>query len=100
MTSIPPEHDTRFRGKHIVITGAGGNFGREGCIFFGARGAKITALDLNQDALTETENIVKGINDDAQIVSFVCNVTDAASVQSAIDGAESEFGTPDMLWSE
>ena len=84
-----------------MITGAGGNFGREGCIFFGARGAKITALDLNQDALTETENIVKGINDDAQIVSFVCNVTDAASVQSAIDGAEEhEFGTPDMLWSE
>jgi NAD(P)-dependent dehydrogenase (short-subunit alcohol dehydrogenase family) len=63
-----------------VITGAGGNFGREGCIFFSARGAKI--------------------NENAQIASFVCNVTDAASVQSAIDGAESEFGTPDMLWSE
>lgn len=81
-----------------MITGAGGNFGREGCIFFSARGAKITALDMNQDALTETENIAKRINENAQIASFVCNVTDAASVQSAIDGAESEFGTPDMLW--
>eukprot|EP00979_Chaetoceros_neogracilis_P004477 scaffold787_cov285-Chaetoceros_neogracile.AAC.41 len=100
MTSILPEHDTRFKAKHIIITGAGGNFGREGCIFFSLRGAKVTALDLNKDALIETEAIVKSKSNAAQIACFVCNVTDAPSVQLAIDESEKKFGTPDMLWSE
>jgi NAD(P)-dependent dehydrogenase (short-subunit alcohol dehydrogenase family) len=99
--SIPPEHDTRFRGKHIIITGAGGNFGREGCIYFGLRGAKISALDFNKDTLLETEALLKATLDDcAPIKCFECNVTDPASVQVAIDGAVEEYGIPDMLWSK
>lgn len=98
MTSIPPEQDTRFRGKHIVITGAGGNFGREGCIYFGKRGAKITALDVNKIALDETKAIVKKEILAVQIITFVCNVTDPASVLAAVKGANTEFGTIDMLW--
>lgn len=98
MTSIPPEQDTRFRGKHIVITGAGGNFGREGCIYFGKRGAKITALDVNKNALDETKAIVKKEILAVQIITFVCNVTDPASVLAAVKGANTEFGTIDMLW--
>lgn len=101
--SIKPEADTRFQGKHIVITGAGGNFGREGCIFFGIRGAKITALDLNKDTLDETVSIVKeglkksGLDEDS-IVSFECNVTEPSSVEAAIEDCVNKFGTPDMLW--
>lgn len=98
MTSIPPEQDTRFRGKHIVITGAGGNFGREGCIYFGKRGAKITALDVNKNALDETKAIVKNEIPAVQIITFVCNVTDPDSVLAAVKGANTEFGTIDMLW--
>lgn len=98
MTSISPEQDTRFRGKHIVITGAGGNFGREGCIYFGKRGAKITALDVNKNALDETKAIVKKEIPAVQIITFVCNVTDPASVLAAVKGANTEFGTIDMLW--
>lgn len=98
--SIPPEHDNRFRGKHIIITGAGGNFGREGCIYFGLRGAKISALDLNKDTLSETEALLKSTlgSDAAPIQCFECNVTDPESVQFAIDGAVKEYGVPHMLW--
>lgn len=99
--SIPPEHDTRFRGKHIIITGAGGNFGREGCIYFGLRGAKISALDLNKETLLETEALLRSKLDDAiSIKCFECNVTDPASVQVAIDGAVEEYGVPHLLWSK
>jgi NAD(P)-dependent dehydrogenase (short-subunit alcohol dehydrogenase family) len=98
--SISPEHDTRFKGKHIVITGAGGNFGREGCIYFGLRGAKISALDVNQEKLNETVALLKSKLESAQITCFECNVTDPVSVQAAIGGAVEKYGTPQMLWSE
>lgn len=98
MTSISAELDTRFRGKHIIITGAGGNFGREGCLFFSSRGANITALDLNKATLDETESLVKAQTPDAEIVGIECNVTDPTSVQSAVDQAVEKFGVPNMLW--
>jgi NAD(P)-dependent dehydrogenase (short-subunit alcohol dehydrogenase family) len=98
MTSIPAHLDPRFEGKHIIITGAGGNFGREGCIYFADRRAKITALDLNMTTLTETESLVKDKVPGAQISCYECNVTDPASVQSAIDQAVEKFGTPDACW--
>lgn len=98
MSSISATLDTRFKDKHIVITGAGGNFGREGCVFFSSRGAKITALDLNKSSLAVTKDIIKGKDAEAQIECFDCNVTDAASVQSAIDQAVEKFGVPHMLW--
>jgi len=98
MSSIPANLDPRFKNKHIIITGAGGNFGREGCIFFAARGAKITALDINMSTLQETSSLVKDQTSNAQIQCFECNVTDPESVQSAIDRAVEAFGTPDACW--
>jgi NAD(P)-dependent dehydrogenase (short-subunit alcohol dehydrogenase family) len=40
---------SRFQDQVIVITGAGGNFGREGCMYFANRGAKVVGMDLNPD---------------------------------------------------
>ena len=53
------ENDCRFRGKSIVITGAGGSFGREGCLYFASRGAIVAGLDKNKEALEETASYVK-----------------------------------------
>lgn len=97
------ELDTRFKDKHVVITGAGGNFGREGCIYFSLRGAKVTALDLNADTLNETvsivqENLKKSSYNEENIVAFECNVTEPESVETAVENSVSKFGTPDMLW--
>jgi len=91
--------DQRFRDKHIIITGAGGNFGREGCIFFAVRGAHVSAFDTNADALKETLAIVNlKTNDGGKISSFICDVTNPASVEAAVDDAVKSFGTPDLLW--
>lgn len=49
----------KFAGKTIVITGAAGNFGREGARYFALRGANIVALDLNKDALLGAVEYVK-----------------------------------------
>lgn len=56
---MPASEDKRFLNKTIVITGAGGQFGRAGAIYFALRGANIVLLDLNQDALLDTMNFVK-----------------------------------------
>ena len=92
--------DTRFRGKTIIITGAGGNFGRQGCIYFALRGAKIAALDINEDALNETLREVKIAGCcDATIIIYTCDVTNADSVDSTIQSVSNDFGGQiDMLW--
>lgn len=105
--SDPSLCDQRFRNKHIIITGAGGNFGREGCLYFAIRGARVAAFDNNADALEETLTIVneqisrKGEDStktDGQILSFMCDVTNPASVEAAVDDAVKSFGTPSLLW--
>jgi len=98
------ESDQRFKGKTIVITGAGGNFGREGCVFFACRGAKVVALDLNEKALEETVADVKSklallnLKSENVIQTMKCDVTNVDSVDSAMDAAIQTYGSIDMLW--
>jgi NAD(P)-dependent dehydrogenase (short-subunit alcohol dehydrogenase family) len=88
--------DIRFKGKHIIITGAGGNFGREGCLFFASKGCKVTALDLNQDALDETHRQVKLVSGD--ILCIKCDICSSDAVDSSVEKASGVFGVPDLLW--
>lgn len=91
--------DTRFRGKTIIITGAGGNFGREGCLYFARRGANIAALDLNVGALHETLAEVKTVSGcDGRIKAYLCDVSNANFVETAIQAVSNDFGRIDMLW--
>lgn len=91
--------DTRFAGKVIVITGAGGNFGREGCLFFTKRDAKVVALDLNSDALEETK---QKVNEECpgktDILTLQCDVTSVDSVQGVMSQVVEKFGQIDLLW--
>lgn len=90
--------DTRFQGKTIVITGAGGNFGREGCRYFAERGAKIAAMDKNPESLNETATYIRSKVPHVEIVHKACDVTDATSVQTAIDEIVQALGSIDLLW--
>ena len=96
-----------FKNKVIVVTGAGGNFGREGCLYFVQRGAKVVAMDNNQAALEETATYIKnqlsGSDDDDDDVLdslFVvaCDVTDVTSVETAVDSAVKQFSRIDLCW--
>ena len=89
---------SRFRGKCIVVTGAGGNFGREGCLYFAQLGAKVAAIDLNASALKETVQYVKENLPDAEIIHQVCDVTNVSSVQNAVDNVAVSLGSIDLLW--
>jgi NADP-dependent 3-hydroxy acid dehydrogenase YdfG len=89
---------SRFLGQVIVITGAGGNFGREGCLFFSQCGAKVAALEVDANALKETKEYVLQQNPSADIFTAECNVTLVESVQVAMDQVMQTFGSIDLLW--
>ena len=92
--------DQRFCGKTIVITGAGGNFGRAGCIFFAKNGARIAALDNNDAALNQTVRDVNAALEGEQSViqSYNCDVTSPKSVEETIEKISKDFGDIHMLW--
>lgn len=90
-----------FQNKVILITGAGGNFGREGCLFFAQKGAKIIAMDKNVATLEATASYVnENLSGESEADLFVtpCDVTDATSVQNAVDSAVERFSRIDLLW--
>ncbi|VEU38078.1 unnamed protein product [Pseudo-nitzschia multistriata] len=91
---------SEFENKVIVITGAGGNFGRAGCLYFAKRGAKIVAMDNNPSTLEETASLIRAEASlaEAEILLATCDVTDASSVQAAVDSAVERFSRIDLLW--
>ncbi|KAL7485439.1 hypothetical protein ACHAW6_011036 [Cyclotella cf. meneghiniana] len=99
--------DPRFHNKTIVITGAGGNFGRSGCLYFLHRGARIAALDVDVNSLDETIAEVQNDSTDeasttaskeSRIKGYTCDVTNVSNVDSVIESIVRDFGRIDMLW--
>lgn len=116
---LPSSGDVRFAGKVVVITGAGGQLGREGCCYFAARGAKLVALDLSAAALMETfQSCCSSTNSSTNTNTgsstscpgpegspsfdfkpYVCDVTNADAVEQVVSHVcASRFGRIDLLW--
>jgi NAD(P)-dependent dehydrogenase (short-subunit alcohol dehydrogenase family) len=94
-TQIPT--DLRFEGKTIVITGAGGQFGRAGCLYFCQRGARVAALDNSIEALQATYEALGSLGD-IDFCGYACNVTDATAVTTVVDQVVARFQKIDLLW--
>ena len=83
----------RLAGKIAVVTGAGSGIGRATTRLFCAEGAKVVAVDRNQDGLRETISELKG--------SAVMHPADAGSeadVKDYLARAEKEFGGLDVVY--
>mmetsp|Transcript_23757 Transcript_23757/g.67160 ORF Transcript_23757/g.67160 Transcript_23757/m.67160 type:complete len:313 (-) Transcript_23757:117-1055(-) len=91
--------DPSFKEKTIVITGAGGQFGREGCAYFFRQGCNVVALDNNAQGLELTKESVLGEHDHdstkhdnaSRFLTVVCDVTSEESVNDAIQAAVTQF---------
>ena len=88
----------RFEGKTILITGAGGSFGREGARYFAAEGANVIAIDMGATALEETRKAVLQTVPSARCVTAVCDVRDRVSVYAMVDAGIAAFGSIDLCW--
>jgi 2-hydroxycyclohexanecarboxyl-CoA dehydrogenase len=87
-----------FSGKVIVVTGAGGQLGREGCCYFAVMGAKIAAIDLSVDSLVETNKEVAKQCKKHHFRKYVCDVTVAEEVDAVINKIVEDYGRIDLLW--
>ncbi|KAL7581301.1 hypothetical protein ACA910_006066 [Epithemia clementina (nom. ined.)] len=97
-TFQPPEK--AFAGKVVVITGAGGQLGRAGCIYFARKGARIAGLDRDRETLKETyiemeKELGTGSFD---YKPYVCDVTDPKQIDGVISSIALRFKRIDLLW--
>lgn len=93
MTNLPLNID--FSGKVVVITGAGGLICGNMAKAFARSGAKVAALDLNEDA-------VKKLADEIKAEGFVCegykaNVLDRAVLEEVHSAVLNDLGPCDIL---
>ena len=82
-------------GKSIVITGAGGGFGRLVAQKAAARGAKVTLGDINLPAAEGVAAEIRAAGGQAQAVAV--DVTQLAQVKALVGAALDAFGRVDVM---
>lgn len=85
-----------FTDRVAVITGAAGGFGRALCKRFGAGGARIVGLDLNEKALNELKEELEEAGIEAAI--YPCDLTIEKNCNDGINYALAKFGRIDLLY--
>ena len=83
----------RVGGKVCVVTGAGSGIGRASAIRLAEEGALVTCVDLNEDAVRETVDM---IGDAAYPVA--ADVSDDAQVRAYTDGTVERWGRLDVAF--
>ncbi len=78
-----------------IVTGAARGIGRAICLALADEGANIVGVDLREDALAETANLVraKGV----QVMTQIANVTKREPVEKLRDAVLEKFGRIDIL---
>ena len=84
-----------LRGKHALITGASSGLGRHFARTLSAAGAKTSVAARRESALAQTVEQIRSNGGEAHAV--VMDVTEAASIERALDNAEERFGPVQIL---
>jgi 2-hydroxycyclohexanecarboxyl-CoA dehydrogenase len=79
-----------LKDKVALVTGAGRGIGRAIAVRLAAEGAKVAVLDIDEASARATAEEIGGIG-------LPMDVTDAASVRSAVAEAENQLGGTDVL---
>lgn len=85
-----------FKGKTIVITGAGSGIGRATAVIFAREGARVVCGDINPAGGEETVRLVEAEGSEAIFVAT--DVTKRAEVRNLIEAGIARFGRLDFLF--
>jgi NADP-dependent 3-hydroxy acid dehydrogenase YdfG len=82
----------KLEGKVVVVTGAGSGMGRELTLQMVQRGARVAAVDLDEESLEQTKSIAT-----KNVENFVLNVTDQQAIKALPEKVIASFGQVDGL---
>lgn len=86
----------RLEDKVALITGAASGIGRETALLFAAEGARVVAVDVNEDACRETVSAIE--KDGGQALALRANVASGQDCEAMVNTAEETFGKLNVLF--
>ena len=90
----------RLDDKVIIVTGAGasgagiGN-GKACAIHYAREGARVVAIDIDENAVAETAKIIN--EEGNSVLTVLCDVTDSNSVSAMVEACLEAYGRIDVL---
>lgn len=85
----------RFDNQVVLITGAGSGLGRASALQVAKEGAKLSLIDLNQEALEETKKLILAATPEAETLLITANVADESAVKNYVEETVDKFGRID-----
>jgi 3-oxoacyl-[acyl-carrier protein] reductase len=85
----------RFQNKVAIVTGAGGDIGREISLHYAREGAKVAVVDINLQSAEETKGLLDAERGESLTVQT--NVMDSKSVQEMVRKVVVAWGRVDIL---
>lgn len=85
----------RLEGKSVIITGAGSGIGRAAALLFSKEGARLMAVDRNENVKETAELVTKA---GGTIEAVMADAGSENDVKAFIDRAVSKYGRLDAIW--
>jgi NAD(P)-dependent dehydrogenase (short-subunit alcohol dehydrogenase family) len=84
-----------LEGRVAIVTGAAGGLGRVFCLALAAAGARIVAVDLNEDGLGQTIEAITAAG--GEVLALRANITREADTLKMVEAALEQWGRVDIL---
>ena len=88
----------RLENKVAIITGAGSGIGRASALRFAAEGAYVLAVDVNEEGLDETGQLIANAGL-AVPSTYAADVSQSVEVKAAVEKCFSDYGRIDVVFS-